>query len=153
VRRAIEAGESFRNVEKLYGIGYSTVSKRAKREGWLVVGGKVEQRVEERTRRNTEQAREVASLVRAEAQAVKEVRLELVGFGERLRGVGLRTKRKMVEMVEGTLKELEEAKLSTKDRASVLRDLAAVGKVLHRWDRESPEEERERNRRGRSIWS
>jgi NAD(P)-dependent dehydrogenase (short-subunit alcohol dehydrogenase family) len=148
VRRAVEAGETFRNVEKLYGIGYATVSKRAKREGWLVIGGGRLEREEERARRSTEESGKVAEIVKAEAEAIREVKLELVNYGERMRGVGLRTKRKMVEMVERTLAEVEEGKLSTKDRASVLRDLAAVGKVLHRWDRESVEEEVERGRRG-----
>lgn len=54
----------------------------------------------------------------------------------------------MVELVESTLKELEGSGLNAREKASVLRDLAAAGKMLHQWDRESPEDERERARRG-----
>jgi hypothetical protein len=60
------------------------------------------------------------------------VRVELASYGERMRMVGLRTKRKLAELAERTLNEVEKGKLSAKDRASVLRDLAAVGKMLHR---------------------
>jgi transposase len=89
-----------------------------------------------------------AGLVRVEVEAVKEVGVELASYGERMRMVGLRTKRKIAELTEQTLKEVEEGELSARERASVLRDLATVGRLLHRWDREGPEEAAERARRG-----
>jgi hypothetical protein len=97
---------------------------------------------------SVERARSKVELLRQEKEAIKEVKMELESYGERMRVVGVRTKRLIAEMAERTLREVEEGKLSAKDRASVLRDLAAVGKLLHRWDRESPEEERERARHG-----
>jgi hypothetical protein len=159
VREGVEReGLSLRGAAEKHRISFGTIVYRARVEGWKLSARngrprELQRQLEaERTAaqvfESVERARSKVELLRQEKEAIKEVKIELESYGERMRVVGVRTKRLIAEMAERTLREVEEAKLSAKDRASVLRDLAAVGKLLHRWDRESPEEERERSRRG-----
>jgi hypothetical protein len=133
VREDIRRGQSIPSVAKKYGMPHTTIYSRAQREKW----GISELRCIERGRGRLGKAPE-RRLVQALANVqVKEIEVELADNGERLRKCGLRTRVTIAELVEAGLEGLKSARgLSIVGYSRALAAFAAVGRIIHGWDRE-----------------
>jgi hypothetical protein len=133
IRSDIRRGQSIPQVAKKYGMPHTTIYSRAQREKW----GIAEMRCIERGRRRLGKAPERRLYEALAKVEVKEVELELAENGERLRKCGVRTRVRIAEMVEVGLERLSGAVgLSEVCYSRALAALAAVGKIIHGWDRE-----------------
>jgi hypothetical protein len=128
-----EKGMPVEAAAKKHGMVPRGVQARATREGWAIS----EHRALERSRAKLGLA-EPLRLERALALGqVKEVELELAEHGERLRKCGVRTRLRIAELVEAGLEGLKGARgVSIVAYSRALAALAAVGKIIHGWDRE-----------------